>query len=180
MNLLQAAARFGAAARDTEIAEEEAVRIACQMVAERARSLIGVPHGWWPPLAPETLSRKDNVNTPLLETGELRASIEWNAEGKVGHVGSDSDKAVWQELGTSRGIPPRSFLMAAAMQEGHKIEKVAAALIGAAIAGRLENGRAVREFFHILHEAGHALHEVKEAGQELFDENNEQDKERPR
>ena len=46
------------------------------MVKERAKGLIGHPNASWPPLAPETLKRKDNVNTPLLETGEMRYLIE--------------------------------------------------------------------------------------------------------
>jgi len=64
------------------------------------------------------------MNTPLRETGELRASIEWNAEGNEGYVGSNNDKAVWHELGTAR-IPPRSFLMGAAMRMEPKIYKMA-------------------------------------------------------
>ena len=78
------------------------------MVEERAKGLIGHPNASWPPLAPETLKRKDNVNTPLLETGEMRDLIEHVvANSSHGYVGSNDDKAVWQELGTSRGIPPR-------------------------------------------------------------------------
>ena len=37
-----------------------------------------------------------------------------------GYVGSNSDKAVWHELGTSR-IPPRSFLAVPAMQVAPEI-----------------------------------------------------------
>ena len=46
------------------------------MVKERAKGLIGHPNDSRPPLAPETLKRKDGINTPLLETGEMRDSIE--------------------------------------------------------------------------------------------------------
>jgi hypothetical protein len=46
------------------------------------------------------------MNTPLLETGEMRASIEWNAEGNEGRVGSNNEKAVWHELGTSPATSP--------------------------------------------------------------------------
>jgi len=73
-------------------------------------------------LSPETLARK-MMNTPLLETGELRASIEWNSTGNEGHVGSNNDKAVWHELGTAK-IPPRSFLMGAAQHMEGKIHKM--------------------------------------------------------
>jgi phage gpG-like protein len=170
--LLQAAARFAAAGADVEAAKSEIVATACEMVAGKAKSLIGVPHGWWPPLAPETLVRKANINTPLLETGELRDSIEWNSEGSIGHVGSNSDKAVWQELGTSRGIPPRSFLGAAAMLEAPNIDKMASSLIRAAISGRLEYGTQVKELFHLLHLMGHVAHEVTETWDD-FTENAE-------
>ena len=65
---------------------------ACEMVCTEAKRVIGEGYPEWPALQPETLARK-MMNTPLLETGELRASIEWNAEGNKGHVGSNNDKA---------------------------------------------------------------------------------------
>lgn len=53
-------------------------------------------------------------DNPLLRTGELRDSIEhWSAEmpdGAIGEIGSHDLVALWQELGTARGIPPRPFL----------------------------------------------------------------------
>ena len=111
MNFAEAAARFAASAVDIEAAKHAALEEACQMVKERAKGLIGHPNDSWPPLAPETLKRKDGVNTPLLETGEMRDSIQHVvADSSHGYVGSNDDKAVWQELGTSRGIPPRSFI----------------------------------------------------------------------
>jgi hypothetical protein len=61
---------------------------ACEMVCEEAKRVIGEGYPYWPALKPETLARK-MMNTPLLETGELRASIEWNASGNEGHVGSN-------------------------------------------------------------------------------------------
>src|ERR1039458_9195887 len=93
---------------------------ACEMVAKQAKSAIGKTHELWPPLKPATIARKLRGNTPLLETGEMRDSIEWTVhglEGEVGsmlletgemrdsiewtvhglegEVGSDNDKAVW-------------------------------------------------------------------------------------
>src|ERR1700682_3225031 len=85
---------------------------ACEMVAAEAKRVIGEGYEDGHALAPSTLARK-MMNTPLLETGELRGSIEWNSEGNQGFVGSNLDKAVWHELGTAR-IPPRSFLAGAA------------------------------------------------------------------
>src|ERR1035437_10054844 len=92
---------------------------ACEMVAKQAKSAIGKTHELWPPLKPATIARKLRGNTPLLETGELRDSIEWTVHGHGSHVegevGSNNDKAVWHELGT-RTIPPRSFLASSALR----------------------------------------------------------------
>jgi hypothetical protein len=77
---------------------------ACEMVAGEAQRVIGTYDYGWPSLAASTLAKK-SADTPLLETGELRASIEWQSNGLRGEVGSNNDKAVWHESGTSR-IPP--------------------------------------------------------------------------
>jgi phage gpG-like protein len=169
MNLAAAAARFAAVEADLELAREPMLSVACQMVAEKAKSLIGVPHDWWPPLSPETLRRKDGVNTPLLETGEMRDSIEWNADSNHGYVGSNNDKAVWQELGTSWGIPPRSFLAAGAQLEGPAVAKMMERVVGAAIGGRLTTGSQVGELFELARFLGHVAHEVKETAEDLLD-----------
>jgi hypothetical protein len=79
--------------------EHAIVARACEMVAVEAKRVIGVGYEDCSALKPETLAHKF-YNTPLLETGEMRASIEWNARGNEGHVGSNNDKAVWHELGT--------------------------------------------------------------------------------
>jgi hypothetical protein len=113
--------------------------------------LIGVPHSWWPPLAETTLERKDNVNTPLFETGELRDSIQHNSDQHEGYVGSNNPKAEWHEFGTTR-IPPRSFLGAAAGPEGPKIERMAGEVMRSAIGGALVGG-ALGEILHLAHEA---------------------------
>ena len=168
MNLAEAAARFAAAAVDIEAAKLAALEEACQLVEERAKGLIGHPNASWPPLAPETLKRKDNVNTPLLETGEMRDSIEHVvADSSHGYVGSNDDKAVWQELGTSRGIPPRSFIGLAAHLEGPNVAKVAGKTLVAAIGAGLA-GRRVHEFFEIAHIAAEAFHKVGETASDLL------------
>jgi phage gpG-like protein len=174
LNLMEAAARFAAVEADLEAARRPMLEAACEMVAERARGLIGHPNDHWPPLAPETLARKDGVNTPLLETGEMRDSIQWNADRESGHVGSNNDKAVWQELGTSRGIPPRPFLSLAAQEEGPAVAKMMAGVIGAAVGGRLATGSRVSELFEIAHIVGEALRPIKEMGEELLTPDNEQ------
>ena len=53
------------------------VRQACVMVAAEAKRVIGTYDYGWKPLAASTLEKK-SADTPLLETGEMRASIEWS------------------------------------------------------------------------------------------------------
>jgi hypothetical protein len=104
-------------------------------------------------------------DTPLLETGELRASIEWNSHGNEGHVGSNNDKAVWHELGTAK-IPPRSFLVGAAVRMEPKIHIMAAKAVHAVMRGEGLHGSAMLELLHVLkhvaHEVGKTLKEALE------------------
>jgi hypothetical protein len=157
MSLLEAAAKFHAIGRDMEEIGPAIVRKACEMVCTEAKRVIGTYDYDWPQLSPETLARK-MMNTPLIETGEMRASIEWQSHGLEGAVGSNNDKAVWQELGTSR-IPPRSFLVGAAVHMEEKIHKMAARAVMAVLAGRGLHGSEMAELLHILK---HVYHEVKE------------------
>jgi len=50
----------------------------------QAKAQIGKQHEEWPPLAPSTLAKK-SADTPLLETGEMRDSIEWIVRGHGSH-----------------------------------------------------------------------------------------------
>jgi len=52
-------------------------------------------------------------DTPWLESGSLRESVEYCAKGTEAVVGSSSDVAVYQELGTP-SVPPRPFLASTA------------------------------------------------------------------
>jgi phage gpG-like protein len=174
MNLLEAAARIAAVEADLELAREPMIAVACQMVAARSKDLIGVPQPSWPPLAAATLARKDGVNTPLLETGKLRSSIEWNADRNHGFVGTDSDVGVFMELGTSRGVPPRSFLALAAEQEGPAVAKMMSEVVGAAIGGRLATGSQVGELFELARLLGHVAHEIKETASDLVESPDEE------
>jgi hypothetical protein len=103
-SLLGFVAHLHAVERDMNSLGPAIVARACEMVAAEAKRVIGVGYDTWPQLASSTLGKKF-YNTPLLETGEMRNSIEWQAHGLHGEVGSNLDKAVWHELGTSR-IPP--------------------------------------------------------------------------
>lgn len=104
-------------------AKREALERGAQIIEDESKRVIGTYDYGWPPLAASTLKKKA-ADTPLLETGEMRDSIEHTVTGDEAHIGSNNDKAVWQELGTSR-IPPRSFLMEAAV---HKTDDVVKAI----------------------------------------------------
>jgi phage gpG-like protein len=125
------------------------------MVCAEAKRVIGEGYPEWPALSPETLAQKMR-NTPLLETGEMRDSIEWNAQENEGHVGSNNDKAVWHELGTSK-IPARSFLMGAAVRMEPQIHAMAARAVMAVMRGESLHGSEMTELLHLLHEVKNAL-----------------------
>lgn len=121
-------------------ANHEALEGAAVIVETEAKRVIGTYDYNWPELADST--KADRVhqgfpeNEPLLRTGEMRDSIEHVSDSREANVGSNNDKAVWQELGTSRGIPPRSFLGQAAV---HKASEVVDE-IGRVVVGFLETG----------------------------------------
>lgn len=76
----------------------------------------------------------DDHTTPWLRTGELRASVGHQSDGAVAVVGSTSQVAVYQELGTP-SIPPRSFLASSAAAAAEAAVLGIADTIGAALRG---------------------------------------------
>jgi phage gpG-like protein len=109
-------------------------------------------------------------DTPLLETGELRDSIQHvvGREGTevVGYVGTNDPIAKYHELGT-RTIPPRSFLGEAAMRQEHKIHTMMLKTVAATLDRSGPHYREMRELFHVLHMA---YNEGKELFDDLLDE----------
>lgn len=101
---------------EVDHAMREALEEAGTIVQEEAQRVIGTYDYNWTPLSPYTLARK-SADTPLLETGEMRESIQHEVNGNIipglrVYIGSDNMKAVWHEFGTSR-IPARPFLRGA-------------------------------------------------------------------
>jgi HK97 gp10 family phage protein len=145
------------------------VRHGAEAIRRQAQNYIGtydaVPQ--WPQLA--TSTQKERVkkgfpaNEPLLRSGEMRDSIEITIarDGMSAEIGSNNDKAVWAELGTSRA-PPRPFLGPAADIMGPQIAKAAGRAALAVMLGRGALSAEMHELLHLLHslkEAGHALKE---------------------
>jgi phage gpG-like protein len=133
---------FGLAAHFVELGAEMAVEThhalehAAVLVETEAKAEIGVyqgaagPFAAWQTLAPFTqadrVAKGFSANDPLLRTGELRDSIEHTVGVNEAEVGSNSDIALFQELGTRGGgrggpIPPRSFLGGAAFRKAPQI-----------------------------------------------------------
>lgn len=111
--------------------QHHAVEEGCKIIEAEAKRVIGTYEYRWPQLAASTQSQRVYygfpANEPGLRTGEMRDSIEHVVKSDLatrrveGHVGSNSDKLVWFELGT-RTQPPRSVLVAATMRKGREIE----------------------------------------------------------
>ena len=77
---------------------------------------------------------------------------------------------MWHELGTSK-IPPRSFLMGAAVHMEEKIHKMAARAVMAVMLGKGLHGREMAELLHLLK---HVAHEVKETVKEMTKDDTEE------
>jgi phage gpG-like protein len=156
--LLQFAAHLLAYEADLKLTEDACVERACKMVEKEAKRAIGTYLFGWEPLKPATIEHKATGDSPLLETGELKESIE-HVSGReggeaVGYVGTNDPVAKYHELGT-RTIPPRSFLGEAAMHKEEAIHR----MMGRATVGTFYAG-----------ELYHALHLAKESIKKLVDE----------
>jgi len=116
--------------------EFKALNFLGEVLEEEAKDKIGWlqtgagPFENWPELADSTKQDKERKGlvfnedyNPLFRTGELKDSIH-HVVNKFNHelyVGSDSDIALYQELGT-KNIPPRSFLGLTFFKEKAEIE----------------------------------------------------------
>jgi phage gpG-like protein len=100
----------------------EALEKAAKLVEEEAKHAIGTYEFGWPRLAESTLAKK-GADTPLLETGSLRDSYTHEVHGNEARIGSDQEKAVWFEYGTSK-MPPRPVLLPAALKKEPEIVKI--------------------------------------------------------
>lgn len=136
------ATHLAQAAAAPAIALQHGLEAVADKVEKTAQAEIGTyqpavgPFGAWQQLADATkadrLAQGYTENDPLLRSGELRTSYEHQVWGYEAIIGSKSDIALWQELGTSRGIPPRPVLGPAVIHNHAYIMKV---LGGAAVAG---------------------------------------------
>jgi hypothetical protein len=155
-------------------ANHEILEIACQVIEGEAKRVIGTYDYDWPQLAASTQAQRVHegfpANEPLLKTGELRDSIEHTIiDSHHAEVGSNSDIAVYQELGTA-SIPPRSFLMQAAVHKEKEVVHIAKELSKAALLPHSLQGAIAKIAFEALRDLGHG---VREAAEDLMSSNSE-------
>jgi hypothetical protein len=151
ITLMEAAAFY----RESAARCEEELATVVVTVVERAevlaRNFIGHEQdGWpmaWEPLSTATtdgfrhelgfwvIGKEElgfgGAESPLLRTGTLRDSIDSNAVGLFGEVGSNEKSALYNELGTPGAlypIPPRPFIAKGMMDASYDIEELAGAV----------------------------------------------------
>jgi hypothetical protein len=151
-------------------AQAVALEIGAKIIQAEAKRVIGTYDYGWPQLAESTQADREAegfpANEPLLRTGEMRDSIEYTVHADVGEadIGSNSDIAVWQELGTSN-IPPRPFLAGAAAHKGDEVAK----LIGEVMVAAMAPASMASIEAEIARLALDALRHLEHAGKEIVD-----------
>lgn len=118
---------------EMEHANRHALEYAGQRVQREARRVLGTYDYGWPSLSARTLSMK-GANTPGVETGELRDSIQYAVGPESVGIGTNNQKGVWFELGTKKQ-PPRSFLVGALRHEIRHIVDHTGRMMAATMAG---------------------------------------------
>ncbi len=148
---------FGALAREMKMnlarlpaAYGVAMEKSALLVEATAKAEIGTyqtsdmgPFNPWPQLAQSTITEKRRLgyadeenDNPLLRTGEMRDSIAHEAAPTGFCVGSPSEILVYQELGTSRGLPPRPVLAPALYRSAPAVLKLIAQAVETNLAGK--------------------------------------------
>jgi len=149
LSLAEMALQFATADARLLVALEHGLEKAAAKIDKAARDKIGEyqdangMHDAWPELADSTKKERSRLgfteNDPLLRTGELRDSISHETDGHLtAIIGSTSDIAVYQELGTDK-IPPRPFLGSAAYEHIDDVKK----LVGGAVITGIVGGNAL-------------------------------------
>lgn len=119
-SLMEMAVHLGEVLATERHAEHHGLEKAAVMIEQEAKRAIGEyqdgepPFAAWAQLADSTVAEKEKLgfappDNPLLRTGALRDSIGHVVQNLEAQVGSNSEIAEYQELGTIH-IPPRSFL----------------------------------------------------------------------
>ena len=153
-----------------EHAKETALELGARAIQHEARRVIGTYDYGWPELAPATQADREKKgyapDEPLLRDGTLRDLIKYTVISKEeAEIGSNSDIAVWQELGTS-SIPARSFLAGAAAHEARAVAHAMGDLVAAAVESRNVAGEIAKLAIEVAHDLAHDAHELLEGDED--------------
>ena len=135
-------ASFGAFARHLELLSLEGAEVTEHMAEHSARTVRDIAkakigyyqpqvanYPAWAPLTAATEQEKARegapAGAPLLRHGAMYASIDYSIDHRGletdAVIGSPSEILMWQELGTSRGLPPRPVMGPAGFESRHPI-----------------------------------------------------------
>jgi HK97 gp10 family phage protein len=157
LTLLQMVRHLDRVVRDLPLAEQAILATWAVEVRDTAMEAIGTYKFKWPKLGPAAVAK--HGDTPLLDTGALRDSIEITLEPKRAIVGTNNEYAEYQELGTSR-IPPRPFMGPAAIHATKVIGPAARYCLRAAFRGDGMAGSGAAELLHAVKIALEVAHEI--------------------
>jgi phage gpG-like protein len=131
---LEGAAALFAGLAELDHVHHEALEKAAVVVETEARRVLGTDGYNWPALSPSTKKTQPGM---LLETSEMHDSIEHISDHHEAHIGSNNDKAVWHELGTTgpHPIPPRPFLGPALQAKTNKVLEIIGLSVVAKLSG---------------------------------------------
>lgn len=163
--LLEFALHTRAIERDLDHACQTLVEVAAHYCQSEAKAAIGTYTFNWPRLGPAAIRK--HGDTPLLDTGALRDSIELTIGKFEAWVGTNNPHAAFQEFGTGR-IPPRPFLGPTIYGAEEVVKQAAKKLIPQALKGHGMHGAGVHELLEILHIIRDIYKEVKAVGKEFM------------
>lgn len=129
LTIQELAAELRSASVRAPVAVNRVALAVAKLAAQRARSYIGHPQSGWPPLAASTVAERTRLgysaNAPLLRLGDFQGSIEAEAVGGVGIIGSNDPRAKWFEHGTRR-MPARPVFSKAVIETAPALERAMA------------------------------------------------------
>ena len=132
-SLAQFAAKLLEAAIIMPAEEAEGMERAAAMLEREAKRIIG--SSALTPNAPATIEHK-GADTPGVDTGETRESIQHNSDRHEAYIGSNDERLKWLEFGTQKGgsawggpNPPRPVLAITSIKHGDE----AAEIVGRAV-----------------------------------------------
>jgi hypothetical protein len=163
------ATRMFAAAAAVHEGDKAAMESAAVIIEKKAKATFG--SGALTPNAAATVAIK-GFDSPGIETGATRDSIEHNSDAHEAYIGSNDIKMVWLEHGTHKtggawgsDNPPRPILGIAAVSAAPEAVEAIGREVMAAITAALDGAtidalETLREAVHLVRRSGEDLNEM--------------------